>query len=76
MLVLPETVINIAKSCSVLHNFVRRRDGYVFEDSLTCDMDDVEQVAFVGGRSTGIAVRDTFWQTLAALALSHGLIRE
>jgi hypothetical protein len=60
MLVLPETAIDIVKSCCVLHNFVRRRDGYVFEDSLTCDMDDVEQVAAVGGRSTGIAVRDSF----------------
>jgi hypothetical protein len=60
MLVLPETVIDIVESCCVLHNFVRRRDGYVFEDSLTCDMDDVEQVAAVGGRSTGTAVRDSF----------------
>jgi hypothetical protein len=76
MLVLPGTAIDIVKSCCVLHNFVRRRDGYVFEDSLTCDMDDVEQVAAVGGRSTGIAVRDSFWHTLAALALSHGLIRK
>ena len=32
----------------------------MFEDSLTCDMDDVEQVAAVGGRCTGIAVRDSF----------------
>jgi hypothetical protein len=32
----------------------------VYENSLTCDMDDVEQVAAVGGRSTGTAVRDSF----------------
>jgi hypothetical protein len=56
----PEAVIYIAKSCCVLHNFVRRRDGYVFEDSLTCDMDDLEQVASVGWRSTGITKRDSF----------------
>jgi len=60
MLVLSETAIDIVKSCCVLHNFFRRRDGYKFEDTLTCDMDDVEQVAAVGGRCTGIAVRDIF----------------
>jgi len=49
MLVLPETAIDVVKSYCVLHNFVRRRDGYMFEDSLTCDMDDVEKLAAVGG---------------------------
>jgi hypothetical protein len=32
----------------------------VFEDSLSCDMDDLEQAAAVGGRSTGIAARILF----------------
>ena len=32
----------------------------MFEDSLTCDMDDLEQAAAVVGRSTGTAVRDSF----------------
>jgi hypothetical protein len=60
ILVLPETTIDIVKSCCYLHNFVRKRNGHVFEDSLTCDMDDLEQAAAVGGRSTGTAVRDSF----------------
>ncbi|XP_022181966.1 protein ALP1-like [Myzus persicae] len=38
-----ELVIDIVKCCCVLHNFVRARDGYDFEDSLTVTgMEDIE----------------------------------
>lgn len=49
----------IVKACCILHNFVRRRDGYNFEESLTCDM---ESIPAQGLRATthGVKVRDTF----------------
>jgi hypothetical protein len=31
----PEFAVVVVKACVVLHNFVRERDGYKFEDSLT-----------------------------------------
>lgn len=34
MLVEPSAAVTITKACYVLHNFVRRRDGYNFEDTL------------------------------------------
>jgi len=30
----PEFAVDIVKACDVLHNFVRERDGYKFEDAL------------------------------------------
>lgn len=55
-----EFATTIVKCCCVLHNFVRKRDGFIFEDSLTCPMDSVNVQAVVGGRSTGLDVRDNF----------------
>ncbi|KAG8238052.1 hypothetical protein J437_LFUL017959, partial [Ladona fulva] len=31
----------VVKTCCILHNFVRERDGYEFEDTLTCCLDSL-----------------------------------
>ena len=50
----------IVQCCRVLHNFVRKRDGFVFEDTLPCELQGVQESASVGGRSQGIEVREMF----------------
>lgn len=49
----------IVKTCCILHNFVRQRDGYNFEDSLTCDMESIPSQGLRGTKN-GIHVRDMF----------------
>lgn len=49
----------ITKTCCVLHNFVRRRDGYKFDDTLTCPLQDIQNQG-VRGSDRGIDVRDKF----------------
>lgn len=39
---------------------MRRRDGFVFEDTLTCSMEGLGDVVVVGGLSKGLDVRDVF----------------
>lgn len=60
MLVHPDFASIVVQCCCVLHNFVRRRDGIVFEDTLSCDMTDIHEEAVTGGRSQGIEVRQLF----------------
>jgi hypothetical protein len=43
-----------------LHSFVRKRDGFVFEDTLSCELQGLQESASVGGRSQGIEVREMF----------------
>lgn len=61
ILVEPDFGVSITKACCVLHNFVRRRDGYNLEDTQTCDMEDANEKIGVGN-STTVAkeVRDYF----------------
>ena len=61
----------------MLNSFVRRRDGYVSEDCLLCDMDEWEQRAAVGGRSVRITkTANHFRYSLASLAIIRGSIIE
>lgn len=60
ILVSPEFVTTIVMCCCVLHNYVKKRDGFIFEDSLTCEMVNMEEMPTVGGRCNGLAVRDLF----------------
>lgn len=55
-----EFATTIVKCCCVLHNYVKKRDGYIFEDSLTCSMAGMDEVTVTGGRSNGFQVRDIF----------------
>lgn len=50
----------IVQSCCVLHNFVKKRDGYIFEDTLNCELETLSDQVVVGGRSSGIEIRDMF----------------
>lgn len=62
MLIHPNFAIIVVQACCVLHNFVRRRDGYLFEDTLTCSLQEMDELAVVGGMSKGIDVREMFCQ--------------
>ncbi|NP_001090585.2 uncharacterized protein LOC100036828 [Xenopus laevis] len=55
----PDFVDIIIKACCVLHNFVRLRDGYIFQHTLTDDIPDIDW-APVGGPTGGMRVRDHF----------------
>jgi hypothetical protein len=41
-----------------LHNFVRKRNGFVFEDTLSCELQGVQET--VGGCLQGIEMREMF----------------
>lgn len=62
ILVAPDFTDDIVKACCVLHNYVRRRDGYNFEDTLSNPFDDYENIEVTrpGTRHEGIEVRDYF----------------
>ncbi|XP_050437787.1 uncharacterized protein LOC126843996 isoform X2 [Adelges cooleyi] len=61
MLVEPNFAVIITKACCVLHNFVRRRDGYNFKDSLDCSMDSIAEKRGVGNSQTNAKdVREYF----------------
>lgn len=61
LLVEPDFAVVITKACCVLHNFIRRRDGYNTEDTQNCEMEDeIEKIGV--GNSTSVAkeIRDYF----------------
>jgi hypothetical protein len=55
----PDFEVVIVKACVVLHNFVRERDGYKFEDALTVTgLEDVSYGQSVRGGLTVNSVRN------------------
>lgn len=61
MLVEPNTAIKITKACCVLHNFVRRRDGFNIEDTQSCSMESIMERRGVGNSQTNAKdVREYF----------------
>jgi hypothetical protein len=48
------------KTACTLHNFVRRRDGYNFEDTLSCEMEGVRVCSSTGSSLQTRDIRDRF----------------
>jgi hypothetical protein len=56
-----EFAIDIVKACCLLHNFVRKRDGYQFEDAITTpDLQDFDRDNMNRGNHRALTVRDNF----------------
>lgn len=49
----------IIKTCCILHNYVRKNDGFNFEDTLSCDLESVPPRG-VRGTINGVNVRNMF----------------
>lgn len=60
ILVEPNYIDDIIKACCILHNYVHRRDGYKFENTLSNPLEDFENDSAVRARHQGIQVRDYF----------------
>lgn len=56
----PDFVSIIVQAAAVLHNFIRRRDGFAFEDSLSYDMLSIESRGAASRSLEGKQVRDQF----------------
>jgi len=54
----PEKACTITKACTVLHNYVRDRDGFNFEDTLLIeglhDLDDEYEGEMICGGAIGL----------------------
>ena len=56
-----ECAIDIVKACCLLHNFVRKRDGYLFEDAITTpDLQPFDRDNISRGNHRALTVRDNF----------------
>jgi len=51
---------DIIKACCILHNFVRERDGYNFEHTLTDELNSLQQQENVQGSVVANTIRDHF----------------
>jgi hypothetical protein len=55
----PDLAVDIVKACTVLHNIVREKDGYNFEDILTKGLDNLPNGQIVRGGLAADRIRDT-----------------
>jgi len=52
---------NIIKSCCILHNCVRARDGYRYDDTLTVQgLENIENTNMTRGSQTAQTVKDKY----------------
>lgn len=59
----PNLTINIVKACCILHNLIRRRDGFRIDDALeVASFEDVPKEQNLRGTRTGKEIRDHFTQ--------------
>lgn len=56
----PDFANLIVLAACILHNFVRLRDGFKFEDTLTCEMLDIPVIGTGGAGKSAKQVRDSF----------------
>ena len=74
----PNLASIIVQCCCVLHNFIRKRDGFVFEDTLSRELQGVQESASAEGRSQGTEVREMFCEYFngpGALPLQNKRVR-
>uniref|UniRef100_A0A1B6JTF8 DDE Tnp4 domain-containing protein n=1 Tax=Homalodisca liturata TaxID=320908 RepID=A0A1B6JTF8_9HEMI len=55
-----EFVVEVVQAACDLHNFVRVRDGFQFEDTLSCPLEDIPVLGTGGAPLTAKAIRDRF----------------
>lgn len=60
ILIEPDFANDVIKACCILHNYVRRRDGYNFEDTLSNSLEDIQNENNSGARQQSLDVREYF----------------
>jgi len=61
ILVDPDMATTITKACCVLHNFIRRRDGYNIEHTLSCPLECITERRGVGNSLTSAKDVREYW---------------
>jgi len=69
--------VDITKACCVLHNYVREKNGYVFQDTLTIDgFNEIERPNNINrGSRFASDIRNTFadyFHTIGAIPRKYG----
>lgn len=56
----PDNIVAVTKACTILHNYVRVKDGFQFEATLyNCTLENITPIG-VRSNQRGISVRDYF----------------
>lgn len=77
LLVEPDFTDIIVKSCCILHNYVRKRDGYNFEDTLSNSLEGIQNYGNARARHQGIDVCEFFadyFVNAGSVAFQHRII--
>lgn len=74
ILVEPDFTDIIGKACCILHNYVRRRDGYNFEDTLSNNLENIKNSGNSGACHQGIDVRADYFVNAGAVSFQPRFI--